>query len=374
MLELRLFTLARILAMLKLSKNKFYLWSNNANGTCYNSTCGNARSSFNNLFNNLPKSNRITPEEKNLVIDYVNNSIHQSIQERAGLFLRNGYRRIAYEIINKDIAFVSPASVYRILKAEGLLNRWNTSKTSSKGNGFKQPTEPHQQWHTDIKYIYENGFKFYFISVLDGFSRYILSHDIRASMSSYDVSIVIQKAKDLYPLANPRLISDNGKQFSSPALKKLLSNYQNIKQVKTSICYPQSNGKIERFHRTLNEEWFRTSSLLSLEDARESVNKYVEYYNNHRLHSALNYLTPADYLTGVYKEKLNARKSKLKNAKINRRQYWQQNGVINSTVKSETAGSKAVIVGGREKCSLISDSSFTNFNNFTKIESTLFQN
>lgn len=198
--------------MLKLSKNKFYLWSNNANGTCYNSTYGNARSSFNNLFNNLPKSNRITPEEKNLIIDYVNNSIHQSIQERAGLFLRNGYRRIAYEIINKDIAFVSPASVYRILKADlqslGLLNRWNTSKTSSKGNGFKQPTEPHQQWHTDIKYIYENGFKFYFISVLDGFSRYILSHDIRASMSSYDVSIVIQKAKDLYPPSSFGLIPD----------------------------------------------------------------------------------------------------------------------------------------------------------------------
>ncbi len=122
------------------------------------------------------------------------------------------------------------------------------------------------------------------------------------------------------------------------------------------------------------EEWSRTSSLLSLEDARESVNKYVEYYNNHRLHSALNYLTPADYLTGVYREKLDARKSKLQNAKINRRLYWQYNTEKDNTEKSETADSKAVIVGGREKCSLISDSSYTNFNNFNKIKSTLFQN
>ncbi len=81
---------------------------------------------------------------------------------------------------------------YRVLKSAGLLNRWNKVKKSIKGNGFDQPTMPHQHWHANIKYVNFRGTFLFLISVIYGYSRYIVHHELRTNMQEYDVQITIQ--------------------------------------------------------------------------------------------------------------------------------------------------------------------------------------
>jgi hypothetical protein len=95
-----------------------------------------------------------------------------------------------------------------------------------------------------------------------------------------------------------------------------------LQHIKTSIGYPQSNGKIERYHRSLEEECIRIKSMIDMEDAQRQIAGYVDYYNNHRLHSALFYLRPVDFLNGNVKELLNIRQDKLDRATENRMKYW----------------------------------------------------
>ena len=118
-----------------------------------------------------------------------------------------GYRRLTFMMLDDDIVAVSPSTVYRVLKAAGRLDRKSAS-TSSKGKGFKQPKKPHKHWHTDVTYINVGGTFFYLITVLDGFSRYIVHHELRESMTEVDVEIVIQAALEKHPDAKPRIISD----------------------------------------------------------------------------------------------------------------------------------------------------------------------
>ncbi len=268
---------------------------------------------------NLPKCNWLLPWERQAVINYAKN--HYSEND---FFLRDGYRRLTYRMLDEDIVAVSPSSVYRILKDEGLLNQWSTVKTSSKGNGFKQPGHPHQHWHIDIKYINFLGTFLFLISILDGYSRYIVHHEVRANMTEYDVQITVQRAKEKFPDQRPRIISDNGGQFISKDFQQFIK-FLELTHIKTSVAYPQSNGKLERFHRTIGIECLRTKSFITIEDARKIIAKYIEYYNRVRLHSAISYLSPEDFLLGKEKEKIALREEKLSKAAEQRELYWSKN-------------------------------------------------
>ncbi len=81
--------------------------------------------------------------------------------------------------------------------------------------------------------------------------------------------------------------------------------------VKTSPYYPQSNGKLERYHRTVKGTCIRVKTPLSLEDARDLVTDFVDHYNNKRLHSAIGYVTPKDKLQGRAEMILAERDAKL---------------------------------------------------------------
>ena len=166
----------------------------------------------------------------------------------------------------------------------------------------------------------------FLISVLDGYSRMILHHELRTTMTEYDVEITLQRALEKYPGVNPRLISDNSKQFVAKDFKEYLRNC-GLKpvigpapdgQVRTSVYYPQSNGKIERFHGTIKSEAIRKQSFLSLDDARLQIANYIRFYNEERLHSALFYLTPKEVFEGKMQQRLNERQRKLDQATKNR--------------------------------------------------------
>jgi putative transposase len=166
---------------------------------------------------NIPKAHWLTPEEIKAIEDFAKKHYAQS-----DYFLKDGYRRVAYKMLDLNIAAVHPSSVYRILKKAGLLNKWNTSKRNLKGTGFNQPDYPHNHWHMDIKYLNFNGTFLFLISVLDGYSRYIIHHEVRHTMSEYDVELTIQKAREKFPLTKPRIITDNGVQFIAKEFKKFI--------------------------------------------------------------------------------------------------------------------------------------------------------
>ncbi len=224
-----------------------------------------------------------------------------------------GYRRLTYMMLDADVVAVSTSSVYRVLKAAGMLQRWNR-KPSLKGTGFHQPQRPHRHWHVDIAYVNIAGTFYFLCSVLDGYSRYIVHWEIREKMEDIDVETIVQRAREKYPDENPRIISDNGPQFVSKEFKKFI-RISGMTHVRTSPYYPQSNGKLERYHRTIKSDCIRPGTPLTLEDARRTITSFVDRYNNVRLHSAIQYITPNDKLLGRDKEILAERDRKLSEAR-----------------------------------------------------------
>lgn len=282
----------RLLAWLELALSKFHTWkkrygkANEHNGK-------------------IPRDWWIEDWEKKAIIDF---------------HLRNpleGYRRLTFMMNDADAVAVSPSTAYRVLKKAGCLDR-KTTKPTKKGTGFKQPEKPHQHWHIDISYLNLGGTFYFLISVLDGYSRSIVHWDIREKMEEKDVEMVLQTALEKTPGAKPRIISDNGPQFIAKDFKIFLRVF-GLSHVRTSPYYPQSNGKLERWHGTIKDECIRPSCPRTIEEAIKRVTDYVEHYNNVRLHSAIDYVTPADKLAGRAKQINEARDRKLEAARELRR-------------------------------------------------------
>ena len=208
----------------------------------------------------------------------------------------DGYRRLTYMMMDADIIAVSPATTYRVLSNAGLLKRF-AGKPSKKGDGFTQPLKPHEHWHIDIAYLNIRGTFYYLCSILDGFSRTIVHWDIRESMTEREVEVILQQAREKFPNATPRIISDNGPQFIARDFKEFI-RISGMTHVRTSPYYPESNGTLERYHKTIKGDCIRVKTPLSLEDAQRSVADFVKRYNTERLHSAIGYVTPMDKLEG----------------------------------------------------------------------------
>ncbi len=257
----------------------------------------------------IPRDFWLADWEREAIIAYFHNNPDQ------------GYRRLTYMMMDAGIVAVSPSSVYRVLSKAGLLRRWNP-KPSLKGTGFVQPLKPHEHWHTDISYINICGTFYYLCSLLDGCSRYIVHWEIRKSMTEADVEIIIQRGIEKHPDARPRIISDNGPQFIARDFKEFI-RICGMTHVRTSPYYPQSNGKIERWHQSLKQECIRPGTPLFLDDARRLITGYVRHYNNKRLHSAIGYVTPTDKLAGREKEIFSSRNCKLEAAREARKKRRQ---------------------------------------------------
>lgn len=290
----------QFVAWLGIAKGKFYDWkkrygkANEHNGK-------------------VPRDHWLEPWERDAIVAYFD--AHPL----------EGYRRLAFMMLDADVVAVSPSTAYRVLRAAGRLDRWNP-KPSKKGTGFVQPLRPHQHWHIDIAYINIAGTFYYLCAVLDGYSRAIVHWEIRESMKEADVETVLQRAREKYPEATPRIISDNGPQFIARDFKSFI-RLAGMTHVRTSPYYPQSNGKLERWNRTLKATTIRPNAPASLEEARALVDAFVEHYNTVRLHSAIGYVTPADKLAAREREIWVERDRKLeaaRDARAKRRQQARQ--------------------------------------------------
>ena len=124
-------------------------------------------------------------------------------------------------MLDRDVAAASPTSVYRVLKAAGRIGRF-AGKPSQKGQGFHQPTRPHQHWHIDISYLNILGTFYSLCSLIDGYSRYIVHWEIRETMKERETEVIVQRGREKFPGENPRIISDNGPQFVAKDFKEFI--------------------------------------------------------------------------------------------------------------------------------------------------------
>lgn len=287
----------RIIEWLKIRASRFYDWSSRYGKV-------NEHNAW------IPRDHWLEDWEKKAIIDFH----HENPLE--------GYRRLTFMMLDRNVVAASPSSVWRVLSQAGLLQRWNR-KPSLKGTGFQQPVKPHEHWHVDVSYINVSGTFYYLCSLLDGASRYIVHWEIRESMKEQDVEIILQRALEKFPEAKPRIISDNGPQFIAKDFKEFI-RVCGMTHVRTSPFYPQSNGKIERWHKSIKSECIRPGVPLSLEDAQQIVQRWVTHYNTVRLHSALGYIAPLDKLEGREASIFAERDRRLDEARRKRQQRRQE--------------------------------------------------
>ena len=293
--------LRQLLAWLELFPSRFYDWqkrfgkANEHNGL-------------------IPKSHWLLPWERQSILDYT--------QRHPG----EGYRRLTFMMLDDNVVAVSPSSVYRVLKSTGLL-QVSEQKTSRKGDGFDQPVKPHEHWHIDISYINIACTFYYLCSILDGYSRFIVQWALLKQMKESDIEIILQRALETCAEASPRVISDNGPQFIANDFKEFIRTME-MTHVRTSPHYPQSNGKLERYHRTIKSECVRQAGWCELEQATAQIEQYVTYYNTQRLHSALGYVTPYAKLQGHEEFIFARRQQQLRQARQLRVQILREQPMI----------------------------------------------
>lgn len=249
---------------------------------------------------------------------WIDDSERQAILDFHDTHPLEGYRRLAFMMIDEDVVAVSPSTVYRILKKAGRLDRWNRTP-SKKGTGFHQPTALHEHWHIDVAYLNLGGTFYYLCMVLDGFSRMVIHWEIRESMTEQEIECILQRARERFPGASPRIISDNGPQFISRDFKAFIRE-TGMTHVRTSPYYPQSNGKLERLNKTVKAEAIRLRCPQTLQEARSVVDQFVHHYNNVRLHSGIGYIAPVDFAAGRAPTIWSERDAKLEAARKRRQE------------------------------------------------------
>jgi putative transposase len=218
-------------------------------------------------------------------------------------------RELAVHIIDQHKWFISESSVYRILKANGLITAPAHIVLSAADEFVNKTKRVNEMWQTDFTYFKIIGWGWYFLStILDDYSRYILAWDLRPNMTSEDVKPSVSKAIEFAGLTKesaPRLLSDNGKCYLSNDLRSFLKS-EGIKPINGKPCHPQTQGKIERYHRTMKNV-VKLDNYYSPGDLENALEQFVNYYNNQRYHESLDNLTPADVFFGRSQEILSER-------------------------------------------------------------------
>lgn len=235
-------------------------------------------------------------------------------------------RELALRFTEEQGYFLSESSAYRILKEQNLITSpvWIVIKAADK---FNQPTTAiNQLWQTDFTYLKVTGWGWYYLStIMDDYSRYIVSWRLCSSMTASDVSATLQdalKAAGLQRKQRPRLLSDNGPCYVSSELKSWLSEHD-MTHTRGKPYHPMTQGKIERWHRTMKDKILLEHYYLP-EDLERQIEKFINHYNTRRYHESLNNLTPEDVWLGRGETILEQRRKIKQKTLTLRKQLYQQ--------------------------------------------------
>lgn len=274
-------------------------------------------------YDGLAPKNRASKSQWNRIPDMIRNQVVEYALERPEL----SPRELAHSMTDHKDYFISESSVYRILKSRGLITS-PAYIVMKAGNEFKdKTTRPNQMWQTDFTYFKIIGWGWYYLStVLDDYSRYILHWELCSNMKVDDVTRSIDHALDKAGLSKgnaPKLLSDNGSCYISSELSVYIQD-KGMRHVRGRPNHPQTQGKIERYHRSMKnvvklENYYLPGDLV------QRLEEFVEHYNNHRYHESLDNLTPADVYFGRGSTILNQRKlTKIKTMKMRRKEHLLQ--------------------------------------------------
>ena len=221
-------------------------------------------------------------------------------------------RQLAWHFVDQMGYFISESSVYRILKSFDLVQSPIFHMLSAKDKYEKPTRRVHELWQTDFTQFKVIDWGWYYLStVLDDYSRYILSWKLSSTMNADDVEETLMMALKKSGLEQarvrhrPRLLTDNGPAYLSKDLARFLKR-KHLEHIRGAPYHPMTQGKIERFHRSMKNV-ILLQNYYSPSELEKALAEFVEYYNNERYHESLDNLTPADIYFGKFEEVLTRR-------------------------------------------------------------------
>jgi putative transposase len=286
-----------ILRELDINRSTFYCWYQRYE-----------RGGYDGLANRRPNPkkfwNRIPEVEKEQIV-----TIALSRPEKSP-------RELAWHITDKWGYYISESSVYRILKSYDLVPS-PAYIVMSASDEFRHKTKRvHELWQTDFTYLKVIGWGWYYLgSVLDDYSRYIIAWKLFTAMSADDVKKLLEMAASKTGIEQvsvrhrPRLLSDNGPCYIAGELREYLEN-KGIGHTRGAPYHPMTQGKIERYHRSMKNV-IRLQNYYFPSELEREIDRFVHYYNNERYHESLNNVTPADVYFGRNRQ-IETRREQLK--------------------------------------------------------------
>jgi putative transposase len=245
--------------------------------------------------------NKISPEEEARVLAEARASPELSC------------RQLAWKVTDCGHTYVSESTVYRILKREGLIKPAEIIGFKAVKEYRRKTKRPNELWASDCCHLRVIDWGWYYLeTVMDDFSRFILSWDLKTDMTGGSLEDVVQQAVDFtgmtdVPLEDRTvLLSDNGSGYISQQFNQYL-RLVGIRHITASPFHPQTNGKIERYHRTLKGEINQVPYDMPGK-LKEAIGAFIEYYDYQRYHEGLGNVTPYDVYTGRHIEIIRRRK------------------------------------------------------------------
>jgi len=229
------------------------------------------------------------PSERRQFWNAIPPDVKQGVVKTALEHLDKSPRQLAWYLTDTQGYYISESSVYRILKVNDLITSPNYTVISAKDKFDQQTTRVNQLWQTDFTYLKVVHWGWYYLStVLDDYSRYILSWRLCSGMSASDVkatlddAIAISGVDHVYVRHRPRLLSDNGSAYISGELKEYLSD-NGLTHTRGRPYHPMTQGKIERYHRSM-KNILLLDNYYCPDDLKAQIEAFVEYYNHQRYH------------------------------------------------------------------------------------------
>ncbi len=294
----------RALAQLGLSKSTYYRWlKRQTEGRLHDRKGGSP----------IPW-NKLRPEEESKILTQA-----RALPELSA-------RQLALMVVDSEGLYVSESTVFRILKREGLIKPAEIVGFKAGKEYHRKTKKPNELWATDCAHLKVADWGWYYlVTVMDDFSRLILAWELKSDMAAGSLIDVVQQAVDLTGttdvLVEDRtvLLSDNGPGYLSRQFSEYL-RLVSIRHIIASPYHPQTNGKMERYHRTIKGE-IKLVPYEMPSELREAIEAFIEYYNYHRYHEGLGNVTPYDTYTGRHLEVIQRRKEAKSRTLQTRREY-----------------------------------------------------
>lgn len=252
------------------------------------------------------------PEEKAAVREYA--LAHPEVR----------HRELAWRMIDEDVVCLSSSTVYRILRESQLMHR-QRGRTKRYRDQPEKASRADEIWATDLMYLKVGEQQYYLITFIDEYSRYVVHHELLSSMDADSISVAAQRAVESLPRddqgelsVKPIIRSDNGSGYVSQEFGSLLE-YHGLTHHRIRPHCPEENGVVERMHRTLRER-IEEHELSGRYDSEAVIGQVVQHYNEERLHSSLEYQTPATWYRGNPEEVRASRRMKLLAARHRRKE------------------------------------------------------